>query len=137
MESLKLFTIFALCFFLINESYAQEDFVTITPVEFQGAFSNPLKGFRPNLNQAGIRKYDDILRHYIRWNEIEQDANDGVDKIMDFCNKEWSNAAANNSRVIPRVYIDWDRQPNNEYWPDDLMKYIESIGKSTHDESLY
>jgi len=137
MRSIKLFAITAFCFFMIHEGHAQQDLVIVTPVEFQGALSNPLKGFRPDLNQAGNRKYDDILRHYIRWNEIEQHADDGVDKIIDFCNKEWQIAVENNSRVIPRVYIDWNREPHNEYWPDDLMDYIESIGKTTYDESLY
>ncbi len=77
MRSIKLFAITAFCFFMIHEGHAQQDLVTVTPVEFQGAISNPLKGFRPDLNQAGTRKYDDILRHYIRWNEIEQNADDG------------------------------------------------------------
>ncbi len=89
------------------------------------------------MEQAGKRRYDDILRHYIRWNEIEQNAGDGVDKILAFCDSAWSNAAANNSKVIPRVYIDWDRKPDNEYWPEDLKKYIAGLGKTTYDESLY
>ena len=33
---------------------------------------------------------------------------------------QWAGFEAANVKVIPRVYIDWDSNPGNEYWPADL-----------------
>ncbi|MBN1996611.1 DUF4832 domain-containing protein [candidate division KSB1 bacterium] len=96
--------------------------ITVYPQEYPDALSNPLKGFRPDANKAGNPNYPypTIVRDYIRWNQIENETSDGVQKIIDFCNKRWANFESKNVKVIPRVYIDWDSNIGNEYWPADL-----------------
>jgi hypothetical protein len=97
--------------------------VRVRPREYPGAFANPLKGFRPDLpSQGGDGKGLDnplvtLARHYIRWNEIETSAGDGVDRIREFCDKKWSSIERRNIKVIPRVYLYW---PESNYWPADL-----------------
>ena len=97
-----------------------QDMITVYPQGNSGALSNPLKGFRPNLNSWDDYDYPRVVRDYIRWNQIENSANDGVDKIIDFCNARWAGLEEANIKVIPRVYLDWDSDPGNEYWPADL-----------------
>lgn len=77
-------------------------------------------GFRPNLEQYRQNPYATVVRDYIRWNQIENDAGDTVEKIRDFFNTRWAHLPAANVRVIPRVYLDWNKNPGNEYWPADL-----------------
>ncbi len=95
--------------------------VTNYPVEAPGPLRNPLMGFRPGLNDYKDYPYPTVIRQYIRWNQIENNVNDTVQKIRDFCNSKWANLPADNIKVIPRVYLDWDSETNNEYWPADLQ----------------
>ena len=37
------------------------------------------------------------------------------------CNQQWSGIADHNTKVIPRVYLDWDSKEGNEYWPEDMQ----------------
>jgi len=53
-------------------------------------------GFRPSLIDYDQYPYRTVIRDYIRWNEIENDAGDTVQKIRDFCNAEWANLPATN-----------------------------------------
>jgi len=94
--------------------------VTNNPVEALGPLSNPLMGFRPDLNNYHQYPYPTVVRQYIRWNQIENNVNDTVQKIRDFCNAQWANLPTNNIKVIPRIYVDWDSGSGNEYWPADL-----------------
>ena len=103
----------------ISTSQAQ-DMVTVYPAEYPEALSNPLKGFRPGDGDWNKYPYPTLVHDYIRWNEIENSASDGVDKIINFCDSKWNHLPAANIRVIPRVYIDWDSNTGNEYWPADL-----------------
>ncbi len=120
MKSFKTFILFTISFFLIYNSHAQEDYVKITPPEFEGALNNPLKGFRQDINDIGKRPYDAIVRTYIKWNELERNKEDGIVRIQEVCNQKWSGLAENNTKVIPRVYLDWDSKTGNEYWPEDM-----------------
>lgn len=113
--------IFTLCFFLVLSSHAQGDTVRITPLVFEGALNNPLKGFRYNTNKVGKYPYDAIARDYIKWNELERNAGDGLDRILAVSNQKWGGVADNNTKVIPRVYLDWDSNTGNEYWPGDMQ----------------
>lgn len=118
-----LFSIVLFCTFSIS---AQT--VTVIPKEFKPGLNNPYKGFRYGISrsESGFGKwktpeYNTIWRHYIAWSDIESNASDGVQKIIDFCNKSWKGAEAANVRIIPRVYIDWDSNSGNEYWPGDIL----------------
>jgi hypothetical protein len=93
-------------------------------------------GFRPNLNDAGKKGYPfpRIVRDYIKWSEIEANENDDAQKIIDFCNKRWSKLPALNVKVIPRIYIDWDKKPNNEFWPADILV---NTGLASDDPNLW
>ncbi len=96
--------------------------VTVNPPETTGALSNPLMGFRPDVDKWNQNPaYPTIVRHYIKWNEIENNEADTVQKIRDYCNTRWAALPAANIKVIPRVYIDWDSANGNEYWPADLQ----------------
>jgi hypothetical protein len=97
--------------------------VTIRPREYAGAFANPLKGFRPDVvsdHEAG-QGLDNplvtVVRHYIRWNQIENRAGDGVEKILEFCNAKWSGVERRNQKIIPRVYLHW---PDRFHSPADM-----------------
>lgn len=108
--------------------------VTIHPQVYTNAFANPLKGFRYDFvtkRDAGYAGYapDDtrhpfvyvrLMRHYIRWNDIENCEADGIEKIKAFCDLNWKGFAEHNVKVIPRVYLDWMRNPGDEYWPSDI-----------------
>ncbi len=110
--------------FCLGVSCLQAQIVTVNPVEANGPLANPLMGFRPGINSKHSRSpynYPTVVRHYIRWNEIENNVNDSVQKIRDFCNAQWANLPASNIKVIPRVYIDWNSNLGDEYWPADLQ----------------
>src|SRR6478736_1226958 len=98
--------------------------ITIRPREYDGAFANPLKGFRPDIRSpdggSGLGLDNPLVtvaRHYIRWNQIEDSAADGVDKILEFCNPKWAGIEKRNLKIIPRVYLYW---PEQNFWPHDL-----------------
>jgi hypothetical protein len=98
--------------------------VRIRPLEYADAFANPLKGFRPDLpspdggSGAGLdNPLVTVARHYIRWNQIENSADDAVDKILEFCNPRWQGIEKRNLKIIPRVYLYW---PDQYFWPRDL-----------------
>ena len=113
--------------------------VHIRPREYTGAFANPLKGFRPDLpSDGGSEEGLDnplvtLVRHYIRWNQIENSAADGVEKVREFCNTKWAGVERRNRKVIPRVYLYW---PEKTYWPADMnpgeygsRKFLHRLGK--------
>ena len=79
--------------------------VTILPKAYEKAFANPLKGFRSgNLSQED---YPTLTRLYIKWNDIESTDDDGVGKILTYCNSQWKDLPSRNMKVIPRVYLEW------------------------------
>jgi hypothetical protein len=58
--------------------------VTVTPQEYPRALRNPLMGFRPDLGRRAFEhEYATLARHYIKWNEIENAEDDGIDRISD------------------------------------------------------
>jgi len=98
--------------------------ISVRPPEYQRAFANPLKGFRPDIPSpdGGSGKGLDnplvtVARHYIRWNQIEDSAADGMDRILEFCNPRWAGIEKRNLKIIPRVYLYW---PDQCFWPSDL-----------------
>lgn len=90
--------------------------IVVRPVPFPGALKNPLMGFRPGLGQS--HEWASLVKDYIRWNELENAAGDGVEKVKAVCDARWKSLPASGIKVVPRVYLEW---PNRgKYWPSDL-----------------
>ena len=100
-----------------TESFDNE--LVIRPIEYAGALRNPLKGLRSGDVQTAARyPFASLAKAYIRWNDIESDANDRVDRITDYCDRQWKDLHSSNTKVVPRVYLEW---PNRgRYWPSDI-----------------
>ena len=103
----------------------QNNMVFTEPKEYDGAFSNPMCGFRGgSLNETD--GYITTIRDYVPWNAIEKNADSTVQDIIDYTNEKYGDMPARNLRIIPRVYLVWpgsDRENNEEYWPEDMTKY--------------
>lgn len=96
--------------------------VVIRPEAYLHALRNPLKGFRPDTNPRAFKhEYATLTRCYLRWNELENDETDNIGKIKKVCDEKWMDMEKHNVKVIPRVYLDWDRKKGNEYWPADMQ----------------
>ena len=94
---------------------------TTYPTEYSGALRNPMKGFRPDTYSNNFNdEYATITRNYIKWNELENHYSDTIQKIKDVCDQKWAGVEEYGIKVIPRVYLDWDEQSGNEYWPSDM-----------------
>ena len=91
--------------------------VVVRPEEYARALRNPHKGFT-NRGFAEGNEWATLAHSYIRWNEIEDDAADGIDKIQQWCDLEWQGVEQRNIKVIPRVYLHWDG--DRKYWPADM-----------------
>lgn len=135
---------------------------SMTYNEYDGAFMNPLKGFRAN--HFPTKNYETLVHVYFAWDELESIASDGVDKIRAITNERLSQLAFSSTQVIPRVYLDYPSttpDPNKvlmpaygrEYyverrWPEDmtlgdydspafaarLEKLIEKMGQAWDDD---
>ena len=104
----------------IAEAASDQAMVTVKPQEYPRALRNPLMGFRPDLGRRAFEhEYATLARHYIKWNEIENGEDDGIDRIRAFCNEKWKGVEAANLKVIPRVYLHWSKD-NQKYWPADM-----------------
>lgn len=97
----------------------KQEIVIVRPREYVQALRNPLKGFRPR-KRDGSQEYGTLCRVYLKWDELERTAEDGVEQIMAVCNQEWHDVEKHNIRVIPRVYLHWDG--NKKYWPVDMRE---------------
>lgn len=94
--------------------------ITVKLTESSEAFNNPIMGFRPSrgVNDTSFpkREYADIYKHYIKYTDLEYNAQDSVQKIIDWSNKAWSGIEKNNIKVVPRVVIVYPGA--GEYWPN-------------------
>ncbi|MGN6419949.1 MAG: DUF4832 domain-containing protein [Pseudobacter sp.] len=117
--------------------------VTVRPAEYNGAIRNPMKGFREFIGPGIDPKraeypypYGTLVKEYMQWNMLEDNAGDGVDKIIAYSNHRWAGVEDDNIKVIPRIYIVWmepwhggvakgvyTNHPddlNGWHWPSDL-----------------
>ena len=95
-------------------SACSEQTVTVSYQEYPNAFRNPMKGFReffaPGIDRVREEypyPYGSLTKEYMQWNMIEDDANDGVDKIIAYSNHRWKGVEDINVKVIPRVFLVW------------------------------
>jgi len=118
---------------LASAATGSGDQIVIRPKEYQGALRNPLKGFRPNAGpRAFTHEYATLARCYLKWNELENSESDGIERIMRVCNERWKDVEKHNIKVIPRVYLDWDKKNGNEYWPADMQVHDYSSEQFRH-----
>ena len=75
-------------------SACSEQTVTVSYQEYPNAFRNPMKGFReffaPGIDRVREEypyPYGSLTKEYMQWNMIEDDANDGVDKIIAYVSR--------------------------------------------------
>lgn len=108
--------------FCIAGKAQNSEIVTVQPEIFEYALNNPLKGFRPGISTArsGKHPYSKVVRVYLKWNELERNEDDSIERIIQVCNQKWGGVEDINVKVIPRVYLDWDSNIGNEYWPSDM-----------------
>ena len=90
--------------------------VEVVPAPYEKALRNPLKGF----TTRGIYNHEwaTLAHTYIKWNEIENDESDGIDKIRRVTDEMWGDIASRNIKVIPRIYLHWSG--DRKYWPADM-----------------
>ena len=94
--------------------------------EYDGAFMNPLKGFRSNAgygNALLFKNYETLVHTYVAWGDIEESADDTAQKIIDYCNEKWTGLEYTSCKVIPRVYLDMPH-----YAPGDGLVEMVSYG---------
>ncbi len=89
--------------------------VTVVPGGYDQGIRNPMKGFTDNGNN---HPWASTKHAYIRWNELENDVSDGMERIYAVTNQKFSGVAAQNKKVIPRVYLQYFA--NDKYWPADM-----------------
>ena len=98
--------------------------ITIYPQEYTKALKNPLKGFRLHVcSKRKIAKYPyvTLLRDYVEWNDLETRSTDNlVRNIEAYKLKNWEKYRGLGVKIIPRVYLDWDKTIGNEFWPEDM-----------------
>ncbi len=94
--------------------------ITVALTETSEAFRNPMMGFRPSryIQDAAFPEgeYVSTYKHYIAYSDLESSAADGVQKIKDWSDANWSTLRAHNRKVIPRVVIVYPG--TGEYWGD-------------------
>jgi hypothetical protein len=90
-------------------------------------FANPFIGLRGPSEKDPKHPYLSTVKKYIPWRDIEKSASDGVERIREYTDAEFSDLAAQGVRVIPRVYLRYPGEP--DAWPDDL-----TTGDFTSDE---
>jgi len=96
----------------------KQNLVTIYPDEYDRAFKNPLKGFRSSFGKE--HEYGTVIKSYIMWKEVENSANDDIEKILKVCNEKWRGCEAQNIKFIPRIYLLWPRKESG--WPADMTE---------------
>lgn len=105
---------------LCDASIAIGQTFTIFPKEYGGALRNPLKGFRPLTEHALDKenRFATITHSYFKWNELENEESDTVEKIRDLCDLRWFGVEAQGIKVIPSIYLDFNE--DEKYWPADM-----------------
>jgi hypothetical protein len=105
--------------------------VVVHPLPYDGPLRNPLMGFIGPLN--GRHPYASLAREYVRWNDIESSASDGVEKLVAYGNKRWGGVEQRNMKVIPRVFLEWPKGtsddpywPIESFWPQDMPRDFQS-----------
>ena len=119
-----LFSFFSICsLFAVVSSDTNSGLVTIYPDEYPAALRNPLKGYRlDSYNKLRGYPYVTLIRDYIKWSDLDNGSdNDLISNINTYSKRKWSKYDNTGVKVIPRIYLDWDKELGNEYWPIDMQ----------------
>lgn len=90
----------------------------VIPGDYDRALRNPLKGF--TAGSDGSHEWATLSHKYLKWNELENDVSDGLDRILAVSDQSFGGAREHNIKVIPRVYLHWAAD-HEKYWPDDMV----------------
>jgi hypothetical protein len=104
---------------LFSSCSKESRYITVQPAKYETALRNPLKGF--TTRGTGDHPWATTAHTYIRWNELENNESDGIDKIKRFCDQLWMGVEEKNVKVIPRVYLHWSG--DRTYWPEDMQEF--------------
>ncbi len=91
------------------------ELIRVTPEYYDQALRNPMKGFTAEIGH----EWATLTHSYIRWNELENNESDGMDRIMEVTNQKFAGGPENNVKFIPRVYLHWDAE-HQKFWPEDM-----------------
>lgn len=91
--------------------------VRLQPAPYARALKNPMKGF--TAASDGSHEWATLSHAYFRWNDLENDASDGLDRILAVSNQRFAGARQHNIKFIPRVYLHWEAD-HEKYWPADM-----------------
>jgi len=107
---------------------------TIHPQEYAGAVRNPMKGFMERTGpvygykEPDYNEWSTLIHSYIPWNALEDNADDTIEKISQWCDAHWKDQTGSNKgfeqyniKVVPRIYLDWP--DDDTYWPSDMKSY--------------
>ena len=96
-----------------------DDFYTLRyqPAEYPRALRNPMKGF----THGAPHEWASLRHVYFRWNELENDESDGLDRILAVSNQRFAGGPSQNIKFIPRVYLHWS-EDHQKYWPADMQE---------------
>lgn len=90
--------------------------VTNPLTKYANGVRNPLKGLRADADLD--TRFGSLVRWYIKWSDLEQNAADGVERIIAYSENNWGSAHLANCKIIPRVFLEWPDV--GKYWPEDL-----------------
>ena len=107
--------------------------VCVVPPVYEHGLRNPLKGFIPHYKEVVLPGYNPtmdyvtVVRHYMKWSDLEETAADGVGKIRAYCDAHWAGFPERNLKVVPRVILQWSgpkwsKKPGDWWtcWPKDM-----------------
>ena len=128
---------------LLSAATGLAEQVTIYPAEYPLALRNPLMGISPKNYTSratygsyqalrGMHPWGTLSRTCIPWSWLENDEQDGIEKIRAVSDQLFAGLESHNTKAMPRVYLYWPgaEQKNvvnpfymrGEFWPADLKK---------------
>jgi len=108
---------------LLDSSYnIDKDLATASFVEYEQAFSNPMKGLRGTTTDTSENKNPliTLMICNIPWNKIEDSENDDVYKLIRYANANWSQYPDKNIKIIPQVVLHFNE---GTYWPWGMTEF--------------
>ena len=90
--------------------------LVVIPEPYDGALRNPMKGFTGREHRP--HPWATLHHFYIKWNELEDAADDGIEKILAVTNEKLAGIERKNGKAIVRVYLHYSG--DRKFWPSDM-----------------